>query len=108
MVHHVISVANNFQFPITYRYGRAWDFDPGFGLVIAGGRGQTGTGFSERVEMSEDFGETFGELPQLPDKRAYACLVIVDDTIFVAGGQFSKRTLYRGGNKCLYVLLSRI
>ena len=59
-------------------------------MVIAGGR-RSGNDFSDRAEISEDFGETFRELPKLPAERAYACLVIADETIFFAGGQYRKR-----------------
>ena len=75
------------------RYGRAWDFDPEFGLVIAGGRENfEWENFWDRVEISEDFGDSFSELKALPVQLAYACLVIADETIFVAGGQRSKNT----------------
>ena len=44
----------------------------------------------DRVEFSEDLGQSFTELKELPEELAYACLVIADDTIFVAGGQRRK------------------
>ena len=72
------------------RYGKAWDFVPEFGLVMAGGREEQSKTWNQ-VEISEDFGTTFTELKELQDRLAYACLVIADETIFVAGGQRSKK-----------------
>ena len=59
---------------------------PDFGLVMAGGREDASTTWAQ-VEISEDFGATFTELKELENRLAYACLVIADETIFVAGGQ---------------------
>ena len=71
------------------RYGKAWDFVPEFGLVMAGGRKEISKTW-KNVEISEDFGASFTELKELPQELAYACLVIADETIFVAGGQRGK------------------
>ena len=56
---------------------------------MAGGREDASTTW-DRVEISEDFGASFTDLKELPEKLAYACLVIADETIFVAGGQKGK------------------
>ena len=71
------------------RYGKAWDFVPDFGLVMAGGREEQSRTWVG-VEISEDFGASFTELKELENRLAYACLVIADETIFVAGGQRGK------------------
>ena len=79
-------------FNFHFRNGRAWDFSPEFGLVIAGGRESVSCPCWDRVEISEDFGDSFTELKELPVELTYACLVIADETIFVAGGQRRRNT----------------
>ena len=71
------------------RAEKAWDFTPEFGLVLAGGENSS-TYYMDRVEMSDNFGESFTELPPLPKGLKNGCLVIADQTLFHAGGRDSK------------------
>jgi len=64
----------------------AHDFRPDVGLILAGGRNNSG--LMKRVEISKDYGATFQELEPLPVARERACVTIVDEkTFYVMGGQ---------------------
>ena len=72
-----------------FSYWRAWDYNPQVGLVMAGSQNPR----TRNVEMSQDGGKNFTDLPMLPGRNQYgACLVIIDDeTVFYAGGINSKK-----------------
>jgi len=70
-------------------FNRGWDFTPGAGLIVAG----SSKPHSKDVERSEDRGQTFTSLPNLPygqnQGHAMVCVAIIDDnTVFIAGGLF--------------------
>lgn len=72
-----------------FRAERAWDFSPEIGvLVIAGG--ENSSSYLDRVEMSDNLGDSFTELAPLPKSLKNGCLVIAGRTIFHAGGRTSK------------------
>ena len=82
------------------RAERAWDFTPEIGVVLAGGENSTSEAM-DRVEMSDDFGDSFTELPPLPKGLKNGCLVIAGQTLFHAGGRESKDVdiLYQEENR---------
>ena len=66
------------------------DHHPSVGMVIAGGWDMA-SNFFDVVERSTDSGATWSDLPQLPKKISYPCLVIIDDkTLALTGGENSK------------------
>ena len=70
---------------------RNWDFQPGAGLIVAGSQAP----HSKYVERSVDRGQSFQSLPDLPygpnKGHSALCVTIIDDnTVFFAGGVFSK------------------
>ena len=69
------------------RKGRAFDFHPDVGLVIAGGYNGTEMDIVEMSRRGQDLGRKFEKLPNLPKQLEESCLVIINSTtIFVAGG----------------------
>lgn len=69
-------------------------------MVLAGGENSTSEAM-DRVEMSDDFGDSFTELPPLPKGLKNGCLVIAGQTLFHAGGRESKDVdiLYQEENR---------
>ena len=86
---HICKVT--FIFLCLLRFNRNWDFTPGAGLIVAG----SSQPHSKDVERSQDRGQTFTSLPNLPygegQGHAMLCVAIIDDnTVFIAGGLFRK------------------
>ena len=78
------------------RYDRAWDYHQQAGLILAGSRGR----WSNTVERSKNYGQTFTQLPDIPYRisgawgTTGACMVILDaDTALLIGGQFTREFL---------------
>ena len=69
------------------RKGRAFDFHPEVGLVIAGGYNGTEMDIVEISRPGQELARKFERLPNLPKQLEESCLVIINSTtIFVAGG----------------------
>ena len=64
---------------------------PSVGIVIAGGW-SGGSDFYDVVERSLDGGATWEDLPPLPMKLSYPCLVVIDNrgTMAITGGENRK------------------